>query len=370
MALENRLDAVNTANRRGLLLGLTLSEIMMIILFALLLLFGAVFAEQDEDRKRISELEKAARQGENALAVLTPMRDLMAQVGIAPNKIDDVLREMKLVEQLRDQIKRLRDQQTALAPIKDLNDKQVLEAITQDLRKKEAELAAARKALDDLQREMSQTADKRRDVAKLADAMIDAGLTPEQAKEAQKSVSAMKAVMEDLRERMGKANIDPAKIDTIFETAGKSWANTAMDNKGLAEQTKYWKSKWELDVGNGKKGVTPCWATNGVVDFIYDVALTDDGVKIRRNQPPQWAEDYDRLPVEGIRLGPTISQAEFTTSTRPLFEYSNRKDKDCRFFVRLYDETSVDAKLIYQQRRRAVEGHFFILDMKDSRFDG
>lgn len=369
MALENRLDAVNTANRRGLLLGLTLSEIMMIILFALLLLFGAVFAEQDEDKKRIAELEKAARRGETALAVVDPMRDLLAQVGISPNKIDDVLREMKLVEQLREEIKRLQAQQTALVPVNDTDAKKKLETVVQELRTKEAELAAAQKKLDQMQREMAQLADKRKDAAKLATAMVDAGLTPEQAKDAEKTVGAMKAVMEDLRQRMAKAGVDPAKVDAIVQTAGKDWAHTAMDNKNLIEQTKYWKTKWEFDVGNGKKGVTPCWATNGVVDFIYDVALTDDGMKVRRNQVPQWAEDYDRLPVEGIRLGSMLSQAEFTTSTRPLFDYSNRKDKDCRFFVRLYDETSVNAKLIYQQRRRAVEGHFFILDMKDAKFD-
>lgn len=368
MPLENRLDTVNTANRRGLLLGLTLSEIMMIILFALLLLFGAVFAEQDEDRRRLAELEKLLAKGEIALALVDPMRNLLDQVGINQTQIDDVLREMKLVERLRQEIKNLKDQQTALAPVDEPDAKKKLKELTEELRKKEAELAAVQKKLDQLQREMAQQADKRKEAAKLANAMVDAGITPEQAKDADKTVGALKAVMEDLRQRMVKAGVDAAKVDAIVQTAGKDWANTAMDNKNLAEQTKYWKAKWEADVGNGKKGVTPCWATNGVVDFIYDVALTDDGMNIRRNQVPQWAEDYDRLPVEGIRLGPVISQAEFTTSTRPLFDYSNRKDKDCRFFVRLYDETSVNAKLIYQQRRRAVEGHFFILDMKDAKF--
>lgn len=370
MALENRLDAVNTANRRGLLLGLTLSEIMMIILFALLLLFGAVFAEQDEDRKRIAELEQLARQGETALTAIDPMRDLLAQVGIASNQIDDILREMKLVDQLREEVRNLKEQMTALVPADDQKAKERLDELARELRTKEAELALAEKKIDQLQREMGRLADKRRDVAKLATAMVDVGLTSEQAKDAERTVSAMKTVMDDLRSRMAKAGLDSAKTDAILQTAGRDWANTAMDNRNLAEQTKYWKAKWETDVGNGKKGVTPCWATNGVVDFIFDVALTDEGMKIRRNDVPQWAEDYDRLPVEAIRLGPVIPQSEFVGSTRPLFDYSNRKDKDCRFFVRLYDETSVNAKLIYQQRRRAVEGHFLILDMKDARFDG
>lgn len=370
MSLENRLDAVNTANRRGLLLGLTLSEIMMIILFALLLLFGAVFAEQDDDRRRISELEKLLAKGETALAVVDPMRDLLDQVGINQTQIDDVLREMKLIEKLRQEIKKLKEQQTALAPVDEPESKKKLKELAEELRKKEAELTAVQKKLDQLQREMALQADKRKEAVKLANAMVDAGITPEQAKDADKTVGALKAVMDDLRQRMAKAGVDPTKVEAIMQSAGNDWTNTAMDNKNLAEQTKYWKAKWEADVGNGKKGVTPCWATNGVVDFIFDVGLTDDGMRVRRNQVPQWAEDYDRLPVQAIRFGEVISQGDFVVSTRPLFDYSNRKDKDCRFFVRLYDETSINAKLIYQQRRRAVEGHFFILDMKNAKFDG
>jgi len=368
MPLENRLEAANTANRRGLLLGLTLSEIMMIILFALLLLFGAVFTEQDEDRRRIAELENLLVKGETALAAVDPMRDLLNQVGIYQNQIDEVLREMELVDRLRQEIKKLKDQLSALAPVDKPDAKQKLKELTEELRNKEAELAVAQEALDQLQREMAQQADKRKGVVKLANSMVDAGITPEQAKEMDKSVSALKTVMDDLRQRMDKSGVDPAKVETIMELAGKEWANKAMDNKNLAEQTKYWKAKWETDVGNGKKGVTPCWATNGVVDFIYDVALTDDGMRIRLNEVPQWAEDYNRLPVQNIRFDEVISQGDFVTLTRPLFDYSTLKE--CRFFVRLYDETSINAKLIYQQRRRAVEGHFFILDMKNAKFDG
>jgi hypothetical protein len=198
--------------------------------------------------------------------------------------------------------------------------------------------------------------------------MVEAGISPDQAKDADRSLAALKTVIDDLSQRLARAGMDQAAIDATLKEAGKSWSHVAMDNKTLTEQTKYWKARWEQDVGNGKKGVTPCWATNGVVDFIYDVALTDDGMKIRHNQVPQWAEDYDRLPIQGIRIGELISQNEFISSTRALFDYSNRKDKDCRFFVRLYDETSVNAKLLYQQRRRAVEGHFFILDMKNAKF--
>jgi hypothetical protein len=301
MALENRLDLVNTANRRGLLLGLTLSEIMMIILFALLLLFGAVFLEQEEDKKQIVDLKHAIAQSKVDSNAVPPLRDIMRQYGIPQQQIDNLLREMKIVESLQEEIRQLKDELTALAPLIDDNSIQRKKDLQAELLQKQADLAKAEKRLQDLNREM---------------------------------------------------------------------ADLARDNKTLGEQKRYWQNKWAADIGNGKKGVTPCWAPDGVIEYIYDVALFDDGMVVRKNEGKKWAEEGDILDqyVGGIKLMQPVSQGDFMAQTRPLFDYSNSKEKDCRFFVRLFDETSVTAKLIYQQRRRAVEGHFFILDMKGGRF--
>lgn len=364
MELESRVDASNAANRRGLLLGLTLSEIMMIILFSLLLLFGAVFAEQEQDKKRLAELEPLVRDGQTALAAVNPMRDILATLGVTPNQVDEILRELRRTQDLREDIADL--EESALAPVTYEQSKKQAEEIRRELQKKKAELAQAEKKIAQLQKELEAMGKKQRQAAQLASAMAEAGITPEQVKEAEKAFASIKQVTEDLRQRMARAGADPKAIDAALERATKDWANTAMDNKALAEQGKYWKTKYETDLGNGKKYASPCWATNGTVDPIYDVALTDDGMQMRRFQVPQWAADYDRLPTTSIKLQQAISQQEFVSSTRPLFDYSNKKD--CRFFVRLYDETSLNAKVTYQNRRRAVEGHFYIIDMKNAKY--
>ena len=54
-----------------------------------------------------------------------------------------------------------------------------------------------------------------------------------------------------------------------------------------------------------------------------------------------------------------MDSREFLTSTRPLFEWS--KEKECRFFVRVYDLTKLDEKAIYKNRLRDVESHFYKL---------
>lgn len=377
MALENRLDLVNSANRRGLLLGLTLSEIMMIILFALLLLFGAIFLEQDEDRLHISRLEQTLADLKVALAeskissdLVPPLRDTLRQYGIAQQQIENLLKELKIVESLREDIRLLKEETTTLSPAAEQQSKQRLEQTQAELRSKETELAAAERRLMTLNRELADITRKKADAAKLAEAMGEAGISPSQARQADQSLGALRAVMDDLRQRLAKAGTAPDKIDAVIDKAGKDWGTVARDNKTLGEQKKYWENKWAADVGNGKKGVTPCWAPDGVIEYIYDVALYDDGMVIRKNDGLKWAEEGETLEpyVRDITLMQLIHQNEFMTQTRPLFNYSNTKERDCRFFVRLFDETSVTAKLTYQQRRRAVESHFFILDMKSSRF--
>jgi hypothetical protein len=367
VALENKLKYANEANRRGLLLGLTLSEIMMIILFALLLLFGSAILEQDEEQKRLHDLEQklVSLQGseEAAMTTVGALKGLLAANGLLPNEIEDILSEMRAVEQLRQDVQSLKDKDTALSPDVPPETKRDLE---RKIAAKEDALARALKDLQEKQRKLA-AKNKSHDLeAKMAAALVEAGVTPEQARDANQAVNAMKASVDDLRQRMAKAGADQAKIDSAIEQARKDWAQTALDNRNLGEQAKYWKAQWEKDSGKGK-GVTPCWATNGVVDFIFDVALYDNGITIRKNNDvPQWADDYARLPVGEIPFMMLLTQADFLAKTRPLFDYSVQKD--CRFFVRLYDETSVTAKLIYQQRRRSVEGYFFILDMKAARF--
>lgn len=390
MALENRLDAFNAANRRGLLLGLTLSEIMMIILFVLLLLLGAVFLEQDEEQRRLAELEraaqagevaaaaaegmrqqifqleKAAEAGETALAVVEPMQDLLKQLGVAQNEIDDILREMKTIVRLKQEIRKLGDEATALARTDTPEDRKRLAALSRQIAEKRTELAKAERRIDAQRQELAKTAAKQREAGRLAGTLAEMGVTPEQARELERTLEGTKQVLDDLRQRAAKAGGNPAAVEATLREAMSRWADVAMDNRNLAEQGRYWKTRWEQEAGQGKTGVTPCWATEGTVDFIYDVALTDDGFLVRRNDTPQWAEDYSRLPTSGFRFLSLMSHSEFVAAARPLFEYSVKKD--CRFFVRIFDQTGPTAKVVYQQRRRAVEGYFYISDMKNARF--
>jgi hypothetical protein len=52
-----------------------------------------------------------------------------------------------------------------------------------------------------------------------------------------------------------------------------------------------------------------------------------------------------------------VSDQEFLSRTQGLYQHS-LADK-CRFFVVIYDGTEAHEKLIYKNRLRTVEGHFY-----------
>ena len=359
MSNANRVLRDNSQNRRGLLLGLTLAEIMMIILFALLLLFGVVFSEQEQEKERHRQLDADSALAQSALAVVDYLVSAAATAGIGSTEVDDLMKELKQLESLSAELAALGDKDSNLTPAQsaDVAEKR------KDLERRQVVLT---KAVDERARKMQAAIAERQPIAQVAQKLANDGVTPEKATEAVSHMAAQSSVMSDLRQRLEAAKVPGAKIDSILDAAQKQWADTAMDNRNLSEQSLYWKTRWESVAGNAGRGVTPCWATGGKVDFIYDIAVTDEGMVLRFNNPPQWAEDYARLPVERIALASLLTQGQFMDMTRPLFEYS--EVKNCRFFVRLFDETSEFAKKIYQQRRRAVEGHFYIDDMKDARF--
>ena len=70
--------------------------------------------------------------------------------------------------------------------------------------------------------------------------------------------------------------------------------------------------------------------------------------------------DEKTLPLGAISFSDPLSDETFEEQTDALYEYS--KAHDCRFFVKVFDNTKPDEKMIYKQRLRAVEAHFYKLE--------
>jgi len=110
------------------------------------------------------------------------------------------------------------------------------------------------------------------------------------------------------------------------------------------------------------KGERPCWVQpDGTIDYLYDVVLESNGIRMReRRYPEREEESSSLLPIMPI-VDPqeVLSQSEFVRRTYPLYERS--KQLNCRFFVVIYDGTGPTEKEIYKSLLRTVEGHFYKL---------
>jgi len=93
--------------------------------------------------------------------------------------------------------------------------------------------------------------------------------------------------------------------------------------------------------------------------FLYDVILAGNGIRMRlRPETPARAAALG-FPLPDIDPAVTLTEAEFRSRTRALYDYGRRDENQCRFHVFVYDGTEATEKEWYKQLLRTVEGHFY-----------
>ena len=158
-------------------------------------------------------------------------------------------------------------------------------------------------------------------------------------------------------------SIAQAKLKAIVEkeVGDKSKDENLATCKGQVENL-------QAKLSSEGRGVNypPCVVdAQGQPSYIFDVAVTDNGVLAKQNLlEKQNLPLLERL-AQRVRFDSELSHLEFGNNTRHYLDYGVRNN--CRFFVRLYDNTGPSNKRQYKVHRRAIEGNFYILDKKDQR---
>ena len=275
------------AYRRGLVLGLTMAEVGILIIFVLLLLIALGVLREQELRKeqgtktlidkgRLTELEKA----QSSLAAVT--RALGVSSKTDPQDIE-----------------------------------RLVAAVQEAVASKEGEqaLVAARNALKGLQ-------------------------------DAQATLEAIAAAAgQDGAKSLGEALKDQS------------------EQLGTKEgQLKFYEAQFKR-LGKGDGG-RPCWVeADGSIDYLYEVVLRDDGIQMREIDIPSKAEQRATLPMPTANPSEVLSEHTFLSRTEALFRYGQDNKNQCRFYVKVYDGTGDTQKGLYKSHMKAVEGHFYKLEM-------
>jgi hypothetical protein len=311
--------------KKGVLLGLTVAEAMLLILFALMLALGAVMAKKDHNLASLgARLVEATRQLREAQTRVDVLQDLAA--GRAS---DDFIREVVLARQRQAALDR---QSTDLAERekrlrKDTQLAKALEGVD-DPKARTRELAALGARLEDETRKISPQTDTK--------ALYD--LVP----------NALA-----LAEAADKAKAEPEGAKVMLGGAER----VARENATLRGQVNRYRKEL-AKIGKGGE-YPPCWVTEaGDIEYLFDIELLSDGsMRVRDVAPPARALDRRELPISSELFAGAVSRQRFIALTEPLFTLANKRE--CRFVVVARDHTQASQKDLFKTLLLTVEGHFY-----------
>jgi hypothetical protein len=304
--------------RRGVVLGLTMAEALLLLIFLLMLILGVRLKTQ---AAHLAEVAKARDAAQSSLVAIEPFMDQLSK----SEKFDITKDYVRVQQQLADANARLKNaelsvdlmqQAASLAP-PDATPEEATRALLN-------EAAIGRQALDAAQR-------------------LTPDLPPEQAVQALLNAAII-----------GQSLKDGGTPDELLAAAGACKA----DLQSCKNQATYLNTR--LNAKTGGFDLPPCWVdSKGKIQYIFDASLSDAGIYVEDKAVSGREGDQEKLPLSRARYGEPLGPGEFSTAFAPLLKWSN--DHGCRFYVRLYDDMRDGDRAEYKELRGTVEGYFRIL---------
>ena len=317
--------------RRGLVLGFTLAEVAILIIFALLLALSWHLAAKE---KEIAELSQSLKEKEVVVAALTERKKTLEELIGRGDDFDDLFRELELAK----------EQQAA--------QEQANAALHANLE----DLEVKNKALE----ERAGVAEKAMEMAR------EAGVPTEDPEKALEEIASRLEQLEKLIEGMKAAGLDDSQAKKFVEKTQDQLAEAERRADTLEGQLRNVQRKLG---GLGKGTEMPaCWASRetGKPEYIFNTALTTGGIITRDNALPHRAVEQTQLPLQAMVFEKEIRPEQFREMSRAVFEWSVKEG--CRFHVRIYDLTKDEEKIIYKRHLRAVTDHFYYYLIRDGTF--
>ena len=318
---------------RGLVLGLTMAETAILIIFVLLLALAVLLAREtarreaaEQDLERFEEIGRVLEQ--RGLSADELLRSIRAHE-------DD----RRAADNWRELVRDLEDRIPDAAPetiVSHLNEAQEINELLDDPGLEPTpEDVSTLAAILRVGREADVTADDLRDAISVQEALVDV---------------------------LGHGGSETDRQDIVdLVRDAERWrarAGTAPDLVSAIERANARIAQLEAQVGGRGTDHPSCWYdVDNSVAYLFDVALTDDGFVLREPSAPQHRRRRASLPLDNVVTGRTLSAEQFLAQTRPVFRWS--VGEDCRFFVRAFDLTAADQKELYKTRMRTLESHFY-----------
>ena len=345
----------SSSYRRGVVLGLTMAEIVTLVLFCLLLALAAMVQAQEtriaEQSREIEKLNQATLVDPDELKAVRDLVQYWRKFG--PKEVAFKAYFSDLVMQAQ-QLDRLRQEMTQLVEKTKRLETEISEARLREREQREEaakvaplrqEMASMREKLDSAQAQANAL------VEMMASAGIDAG-SPDAAQRLAQAEAALRV--------LDKEAGDKGRGEDLTRRLAEA-ADLSYENGNLRGQVQELKNRLSAE---GKGGVLPsCWTfPDGRPDYPFEVKLKSSGLVVRKRAAATRAQEFAALPAGGMVFERDIAPQDFLAQTRALYEWS--VSHDCRFYVVTYDATAAYEKDAYKRRMQAVEGHFYKLESR------
>lgn len=334
----------NRAFPQGLVLGLTMAETAILIIFVLLLALTVLLGRETDRRQAV----------ERELEQYREIHLMLKDHGIAVEEISNLIETGRIdrvdAEHWRELVRALDDSVPDPSP----------ESIISLLDDARTVLAGevASNALDELldKTNLQPTPEILDEIASVLQAGSELGMAPDDIREAIQAQRKLSQLLQADGEAADAQGLEALAHD------GQRWRELAAMVGGdpMVEIERLTRRIAELESKLGGTGTDhpSCWYDqDNTVAYLFDIALTDEGFLVQPALAPQHREDRRSLPLKDVVTGKSINPNQFLTQTRPVFQWS--VDKGCRFFVRAFDLTAPEKKELYKTRMRTLESRFY-----------
>ena len=350
---------MNNEYRRGTVLGLTIAEIFILLIFLVLLAFlGLANNWAKKEKEYLADQQ-----------LLSEWRDVIEEFQ-APEEIRTLHSKAKRLEQQLDG-RETADKEKRLAALsrKNVELREEIEAIRRE-----------RKELHDENTRLSQenfALQEERNSLREDSAVAR--------RDAEREAAALREEIETIRKQRDESIRDNRRLSNMYTELREE--RDALHEQAADAEQETDRIRAEFDTFRRKGQNPPCWyetvpagdGTREKAHYLFDIAVHDEYMVLRRRPIPPgradddhgrpYAEEAGDLGLEDIPFGERLTDEEMNRHMKPIRDLGrDRKVRSysCIFWVKVWDRTSRDAKLRWKQAHDEIlEGLFGTYVVKD-----
>ena len=106
-----------------------------------------------------------------------------------------------------------------------------------------------------------------------------------------------------------------------------------------------------------------CWSdSEGRQEFIFAVTLNENDLTVEGIWPSHRNDDIEFIPNAKALPSNSMSLSDFGKNAEPILNWS--KEKECRHYVKIIDNTAPTSKVKYKRMKKIVEDYFYKFDVR------